>query len=191
MEICLFLLEKNNPRGVIDEEINDLIIKNQMHKCVKWKCNKLKNGSYSIKWLKGYPFEPWDKDYSKYENSTVYYARSDDDANIVPYNPELLKLMKWSTNVQIVNSENIAVYLSKYITVTRKDYIKNKTKEEFNIRIQDNPVKTLLQGRHITIIEASMELLQSNSYWVHPKIYNLRLRLPNERLLRLLPFNQI
>ena len=36
-----------------------------------------------------------------------------------------------------------------------------------------------------------MELIQSQSYWIYPKLYNLKIRLPNERLLKLLPFNQI
>ena len=131
------------------------------------------------------------KDYSKYENSTIYYSRTKEDINVVPYNPEFLKLMRWPTNVQIVYSENIVVYMSKYITVTRKDYIKGKCNEELKERIKENPVETFLKGKIISIIEAAMELLQSHSYWLYPKVYNLRIRLPNERLLRLLPFNQI
>ena len=36
-----------------------------------------------------------------------------------------------------------------------------------------------------------MELLQSHSYCIYPKLYNLKIRLPNERMLRLLSFNQL
>ena len=180
-----------NPRGIRDDELNMLIRENQIRRWLKWKCNVRKNGTPSIKWLNGYPFEPSEKDYSQYDNSTVYYARTNDDINIVPYNPEFLKLMRCPTNVQIVNSENIAVYMSKYITVTRKDYIKKKNNEKLKEMIIENPVEQLLKSKLISIIEAAMEILQSQSYWIYPKLYNLRLRLPNERLLKLLPFNQI
>ena len=99
--------------------------------------------------------------------------------------------MKCSTNVQIVNSENVAVYMSKYITVTRKDFIwRNCKKDVVNLE-KVNPVETYLKERKISIIEASMELLQSHSYCMNPKFYNLKIRLPNERMLRLLSLNHL
>ena len=187
----LVFARRKNTRGVYDETLNKLIEEHQIHRCLDWKCHMKKNGKPTNYWLNGFPFEPWEKDYSKYERSTVFYARSEEDKLVVPYNPEFLKLMKWSTNVQIVNSENVAVYMSKYITVTRKDFIRKNWWKEVDIFEKVNPVETYLKERKITIIEASMELLQSQSYCIYPKLYNLKIRLPNERLLRLLPFNQL
>ena len=54
-------------------------------------------------------------------------------------------MMKWSTNVQIVNSENIAVYMSKYITVTRKDYIREGWKPDER-EITNKSCWNLLEG---------------------------------------------
>ena len=162
-----------------------------MHRWLGWKWNKKKSGAFVDHWINGYPYEKWDKDYYKHPKSTVYYARGSEDVNIVLYNPEFLKLMKCSTNVQIVNSENIAVYISKYIIVTRKDYIKRKWNEDAIERWSINPVETFLKERRISIIEAWMEKLQCPSYCIYPKVYNMKIRLPNERLLRLLPFNRI
>ena len=187
----LVFARRRNPRGIYDVTLNKLIEEHQMHKCLDWKCHMKKNGKPTNYWLNGFPFEPWSRDHSKYERSTIYYARGEEDINVVPYNPEFLKLMKCSTNVQIVNSENVAVYMSKYITVTRKDFIRMNCKKEETKFEKVNPVETYLKERRITIIEASMELLQSHSYCIYPKLYNLKIRLPNERMLRLLPFNHL
>ena len=187
----LVFASAKNPRGIQDDELNQLINENQIHYCLDWKCNTRKNGAHIDKCISGYPHQPTDIDYAEFSNSAVHYARGPEDAMIVPYNPEFLKLMKWSTNVQIVNSENIAIYMSKYITVTRKDYIRKGWKPEERERQKINPVETYLKEKRITIIEAAMELINSQSYWIYPKLYNLKIRLPNERLLKLLPFKQI
>ena len=187
----LVFARRKNPREVYDETLNKLIEEHQMHKCLSWKCNMRKNGKPTNYWLNGFPFEPWSRNHSKYERSTIYYARGEEDINVALYNPEFLKLMKCSTNVQIVNSENVAVYMSKYITVTRKDFIWRNCKKEVVNLVKVNSVEVYLKERKISIIEASMKLLQSHSYCIYPKFYNLKIRLPNERMLRLLPFNHL
>ena len=88
--------------------------------------------------------------------------------------------MKISTNQQIVSSENIAVYLSKYITITQKPLFKN---EKVNNQTVVNKVEVFLKERKVGIIEASMELLNCRSYAVRPSVVNFRLTLPNERFL--------
>ena len=64
--------------------------------------------------------------------------------------------MKTSSNLQIVSSENIAVYLSKYITITQKPLFKN---DKVNNQPAMNKVEVFLKERRVGIIEASMELL--------------------------------
>ena len=49
----------------------------------------------------------------------------------------------------------------------------------------------MLKERKLGIIEASMELLTWRSYAVRPSVVNFRLSLPNERFLKLMPFNTI
>ena len=88
--------------------------------------------------------------------------------------------MKTSTNLQIVSSENIAVYLSKYITITQKPLFKN---DKANNQTAMNKVEVFLKERKVGIIEASMELLNWRSYAVRPSVVNFRLTLPNERFL--------
>ena len=111
-----------NPRNIVDEELNRLITKHHIHRWVKWKCNITKDQKHSDKWLKGYPFKECVNDFQEFPQSQIFYKRSSEDLNVIPYNPEFLKLMKTSTNIQIVSSENIAVYLSKYITITKNLY---------------------------------------------------------------------
>ena len=65
--------------------------------------------------MRGFPYQEWLNNFQEYPQSQIYYRRSFEDIYVVSYNPEFLKLMKTHTNVQIVSSENIAVYLSKYI----------------------------------------------------------------------------
>ena len=77
---------RKNPRGVYDETLNKLIEEYQMHKCIDWKCHTKKNGKPTNYWLNGFPFEPWVRDYSKYDHSTVFYARDEDDKIVVLYN---------------------------------------------------------------------------------------------------------
>ena len=177
-----------NPRNIIDEDLNLLIQKNQIHRWVKWKCNVTKDGKHSDKCLRDFPFKEWVNDFQEYPQSQIYYRRSSEDRYVVPYNPEFLKLMKTSTNVQIVSSENIAVYLSKYITLTQKPVFREDiSNKEGTV----NKVEIFLKERKVGIIEASMELLTWRSYAVRPCVVNFRLSLPNERFLKLMPFNTI
>ena len=169
-----------NPRNIVDDELNRLIEKHQIHRCVKWKWNVTKDQKHSDKCLKGYPFKECVKDYQEYAQSQIYYKRTVEDKYVVPYNPEFLKLMKTSTNLQIVSSENIAVYMSKYITITQKPLFKN---DKVNNQPDMNKVEVFLKERKIGIIEASMELLNCRSYAVRPSVVNFRLTLPNERFL--------
>ena len=64
--------------------------------------------------------------------------------------------MKTSANLQIVSSENIAVYLSKYITITQKPLLKN---DKVNNEHVMNKFEVFFKERKVGIIEASMELL--------------------------------
>ena len=50
-----------------------------------------------------------------------------------------------STKVQIVNSENGAVYMSKYITLTRKEFIRKNSRKEVDVLVKVNPVETYLK----------------------------------------------
>ena len=54
------------------------------------------------KCLRGFPYQEWLNDFQEYPQSQIYYRRSFEDRYVVSYNPELLKLMKTHTNVQIV-----------------------------------------------------------------------------------------
>ena len=72
-----------------------------MHKCLRDKCNTKKNGQIVNYWLNGFPFTQTPNDSIDQINNRIIYKREKEDENIVPYNPELLKLVKWKTNVQI------------------------------------------------------------------------------------------
>ena len=127
---ALVYASKVNPRNPNDRYMNKLIEMYQKHICIKEKCNIKKNGEYVNYWLNGYPFKPIARDSINKDSYRILYRRKLDDEYITSYNPELLKIAQWPTNVQIVTSDSVAVYLSKYITKVNKYSISDKEKWE-------------------------------------------------------------
>ena len=121
-----------------------------------------KNGEYVNYWLNGYPFDPIARDSINKDSNRILYRRKLDDEYITSYNPELLKIVQWPTNVQIVTSDSVAVYLSKYITKVNKYSISDQ--EKWKSISKDNTeeiteVERYFKERKVGCIEACNDLL--------------------------------
>ena len=186
-------VKRRNPRSIADDELNKLIDKYQTHHCLREKWNTKKNGEISNYCLNGYPFKPVDNDWIEGENGRIYYKRDIEDEYIVPYNPELLKLVKWHTNVQIVTSDIVAVYISKYITKVNRVSIPKKeswnptemNEEEFS------EVEKYFKERKIGLLEAWNDLLSLHHYKNSPSINNFYITTPSDRIWKLIPTKDI
>ena len=186
--------KKVNPREWEDRKLNELIKKYQMHVWVKEKWNIQKNGEIVNYWLNGYPFEPNQADSINQENNRILYKRDIGDEMVIPYNPELLKIACWHTNVQIVTSDSVAVYLAKYITKVNRFSIsdKNKEKKNENTREEDfNEVEIFLKERKIGAIEAWNDILLLNHHKNMPAWVDLFITIPSNRIWKLIPLKQI
>ena len=181
-----------NPRNIVDEELNNLIMKYQIHNWLREKCNIKKNGAVVNYCINGYPFDSNDNDRID-SSGRVYYKRRIGDEFVVTYNPELLMLVKWHTNVQIVTSDTVAVYISKYITKINKRSIPDterwKTdeveKEDFS------EVEKYFKERKIGLLEAWNDLLNLHHFKNTPSINNFYITTPSERICKIIPTKDI
>ena len=186
--------KKVNPREWEDKKLNELIEKYQMHVWVKEKWNIKKNGEIVNYWMNGYPFEPHQADSINQENNRILYKRDIGDEMVVPYNPELLKIACWYTNVQIVTSDSVAVYLAKYITKVNKFSISEKNKERISEETKEedfNEVEIFLKERKIGAIEAWNDILLLNHHKNMPACVDLFITTPSNRIWKLIPLRQI
>ena len=181
-----------NPRNIVDEKLNNLISKYQIHNWLREKWNIKKNGAVVNYCINGYPFDSNDNDRID-SSGRVYYKRRIGDEFVVTYNPELLMLVKWHTNVQIVTSDTVAVYISKYITKINKNSIPDtdrwKTdeveKEDFS------EVEKYFKERKIGLLEAWNDLLSLHHYKNTPSINNFYITTPSERIWKIIPTKDI
>ena len=127
---ALVYASKVNPSYPRDKDINKLIEIYQKHICIKEKCNIKKNGEYVNYWLNGYSFNHISRDSISKNINRILYRRKLGDEYITSYNPELLRIAQWPTNVQFITFDSVAVYLSKYITKINKYSISDKEKWE-------------------------------------------------------------
>ena len=184
----------SNPRVEEDKELNLLIKKYQMHTWLREKCNIKKNGQIVNYWLNGFPFKEIQNDWVDQNSNRILYKRIKGDENVVPYNPELLKLMRWHTNVQIVSSDTVAVYLSKYITKINRFYFKDSDRWkiiEKNKDVDLTEVEQYFKERKVGAIEAWNDLICVKHYSNYPAIVDLHLTLPSERVWKLIQFKDL
>ena len=60
-----------NPRNIVDDELNRLIERHQIHRWVKLKWNVTKDQKHSYKCLNCFPFKECVKDYQEYAQSQI------------------------------------------------------------------------------------------------------------------------
>ena len=185
---------KVNPRNPNDTELNNLIEMYQIHQWIREKCNIRKNGEHVNFCLNGYPFKPIERDSICKENNRILYRRDVGDEYVSPYNPELLKIAKWPINVQIVTSDSVAVYLSKYITKVNKLTISDQ--ERWNKISRDvdeefTEVERYFMERKVGSIEAWNDLLYFKHYNNSPTVTNFNITLPSERIWALIAYKEL
>ena len=191
---ALVYASKVNPRYPRNKDLNKLIEMYQTHICIKEKCNIKKNGEYVNYWLNGYPFKPISRDSIDKDSNKILYRRKLEDDYITSYNPELLMIAQWPTNVQIVTSDSVAVYLSKYITKVNKYSISDK--EKWESISKDNAeeiteVERYFKERKVGCIEAWNDLLYLKHYSNRPSVTNFWITLPSDRLCRLVIYKDL
>ena len=191
---ALVYASKVNPRYPRDRDMNKLIEMYQKHICIKEKYNIKKNGEYVNYWLNGYPFEPIARDSISKDNNRILYRRKLGDECITSYYPELLKIAQRPTNVQIVTSDSVAVYLSKYITKVNRLSISNQEKWESISR--DNAeeiteIERYFKERKVGCIEACNDLLYFKHFNNRPSVTNFWITFPSDRLCRLIIYKDL
>ena len=115
-----------------------------------------------------------DRGYAKYRR------RTEQDINIVPYNPHLLLLLESHTNVEMANSVNLIMYLYKYmykgsdtahINVTLVD-------EDSNEPVPVDEIKDYIKCRYLSAPEAAWRILQYRMTEKDPSVKCLKVHLP-------------
>jgi hypothetical protein len=97
-------------------DVKAKIKKYQMHTCQTPRCFKRGRNSIQNVNIYGFPFKLCELDYLDEEVNLYKYKRiSNEDVNIVPYNPILLLLWDGHINIQYVTKKGIEQYLVKYI----------------------------------------------------------------------------
>ena len=115
-----------------------------------------------------------DRGYAKYRR------RTEQDINIVPYNPHLLLLLESHTNVEMANSVNLIMYLYKYmykgsdtthvaVTVLGEDSADPLPVDE---------IKDYIKCRYLSAPEASWRILQYHMTEKDPSVKCLKVHLP-------------
>jgi hypothetical protein len=121
IHMLLWLNIKNTSNELIlatmhdNPDVKAKVKKYQIHTCQTPRCFKSGKKLYT-KCKYGFPFELCELDYLDEEVNLYKYKRiSNEDVNIVPYNPYLLLLWDGQTNIQYVTKKGIEQYLVKYI----------------------------------------------------------------------------
>ena len=154
-----------------EPELLQKVLKHMMHSHYPERCYRTKAEKDSKKCHYTYPKPLNGETYLDEAGYPHYRRRQENDRNVVPYNPELLKLFDCHINVEFASSVTLIMYLYKYIY---------KGHDQAQGCLSKDEIKQFIAGRLLTASEATWRIFGYELTRRRPAVTNFPVHLQNQ-----------